>query len=136
MEIIIENDKLIQKGMTREEMFQVAEEHTAIHVGSGGSRVLATPWMIAFMERVAHRLLAENLPAGESSVGVLVDVRHLAPTPIGAAVRVQVEIVTMDGAQVTFSVQAWDQAEKIGEGRHQRVLINEARFLRRVEGKK
>jgi predicted thioesterase len=66
----------------------------------------------------------------------LVDVRHLAPTPIGAAVRVQVEIVTLDGAQVTFSVQAWDQAEKIGEGRHQRVVINEARFLRRVEGKK
>ena len=129
-------NEVIQKGMIREEMFQVAEEHTAIHVGSGGSRVLATPWMIAFMERVAHRLLAENLPAGESSVGVLVDVRHLAPTPIGAAVRVQVEIVTVDGAQVTFSVQAWDQAEKIGEGRHQRVLINEARFQRRVEGKK
>ena len=129
-------DEVIQKGMVREEMFQVAEEHTAIHVGSGGSRVLATPWMIAFMERVAHRLLAENLPAGESSVGVLVDVRHLAPTPIGAAVRVQAEIVTVAGTQVTFSVQAWDQAEKIGEGRHQRVLINEARFLRRVEGKK
>ena len=129
-------DKVIQKGMTREETFQVAEEHTAIHVGSGGSRVLATPWMIAFMERVAHRLLAENLPAGESSVGVLVDVRHLAPTPIGAAVRVQVEIVTLDGIQVTFSVRAWDQAEMIGEGRHQRVVINEARFLRRVEGKK
>ncbi len=128
--------EVIQKGMTREETFQVAEEHTAIHVGSGGSRVLATPWMIAFIERAAHRLLAENLPAGESSVGVLVDVRHLAPTPIGAAVRVQVEIVTLDGAQVTFSVQAWDQAEKIGEGRHQRVVINEARFLRRVEGKK
>ena len=129
-------EKVIQKGMTREETFQVAEEHAAIHVGSGGSRVLATPWMIAFMERAAHRLLAENLPAGESSVGVLVDVRHLAPTPIGAAVRVQVEIVTLDGAQVTFYVQAWDQAEKIGEGHHQRVVINEARFLRRVEGKK
>jgi predicted thioesterase len=129
-------EKLIQKGMTREETFQVAEEHAAIHVGSGGSRVLATPWMIAFMERAAHRLLAENLPAGESSVGVLVDVRHLAPTPIGAAVRVQVEIVTLDGAQVTFSVQAWDQVEKIGEGRHQRVVINEARFLRRLERKK
>jgi predicted thioesterase len=136
MEIIMESDKMIQKGMTREEMFRVAEEHTAIHVGSGGSRVLATPWMIAFMERAAHRLLVENLPAGESSVGVLVDVHHLAPTPIGAAVRVQVEIVTLDGAQVTFFVQAWDQVEKIGEGRHKRVIINEARFLRRVEGKK
>ena len=74
----MEIDKVIQEGMTREEMFQVAEEHTAIHVGSGGSQILATPWMIAFMERVAHRLLTEHLPSGESSVGVVVDVRHVA----------------------------------------------------------
>ena len=136
MEHNMDIDKVIQEGMTREENFQVTEEHTAIHVGSGGSQVLATPWMIAFMERVAHRLLVENLPAGESSVGVLVEVRHLAPTPVGKTVRMQVEIVKLDGTQVTFFVQAWDQAEKIGEGRHQRVVINEARFLRRVEGKK
>jgi predicted thioesterase len=136
MESNMDIDTSIQEGMSREEMFQVTEEHTAIHVGSGSSRVLATPWMIAFMERVAHRLLAENLPAGESSVGVLVEVRHLSPTPVGTTVRVQVEIVKLDGTRVTFSVQAWDQVEKIGEGRHQRVVINEARFLRRVEGKK
>jgi fluoroacetyl-CoA thioesterase len=135
MERNMEIDKMVQKGMSRKEFFQVAREHTAAHVGSGDSRVLATPWMIAYMERVAHRLLAENLPGGESSVGVLVDVRHLAPTPLGATVRVQAEIVMVAGSQVTFSVQAWDQVEKIGEGRHERVVINEARFLRRVEGK-
>jgi len=126
----------IQVGRTREEKFQVAQEHAAIHVGSGGSYVLATPAMIAFMERVAYRLLAESLPDGESSVGILVNVRHLAPTPVGATVRVQAEIISVADSQVTFSVKAWDQVEMIAEGSHQRVVINEARFLRRVEGKK
>jgi predicted thioesterase len=121
--------------MTREETFQVAEEHAAAHVGSGGSRVLATPWMIAFMERVAYRLLAEHLSPGESSVGVLVDIRHLAPTPVGKTVRVKAEISELAGSKVTFAVQAWDHVEKIGEGKHQRAVIGEERFLRRVEAK-
>ncbi len=128
-------EKTLRQGLTREEIFQVSEEHAAVHVGSGGSRVLATPWMIAFMERVAHRLLTEHLAEGESSVGVLVNVRHLAPTPVGTSVRVQAEVVELKGSQVTFSVQAWDQEEKIGEGTHRRVVIDEARFLRRVEAK-
>ena len=128
-------EDVIKQGMTREETFQVAEEHAAAHVGSGGSRVLATPWMIAFMERVAYRLLAEHLPEGESSVGVEVDIRHLAPTPVGKSVRVQVEISDLADSKVTFAVQAWDHIEKIGEGIHQRVVINEARFLRRVKAK-
>ena len=128
-------ENVLKKGMTREETFQVAEEHAAAHVGSGGSRVLATPWMIAFMERVAYRLLAEHLPEGESSVGVLVDIHHLAPTPVGKSVRVKAEISDLAGSKVTFSVQAWDHVEKIGEGNHRRLVINEARFLRRVEAK-
>jgi predicted thioesterase len=129
-------EKKIQVGKTREEKFSVAQEHAAIHVGSGGFYVLATPALIAFMERVAYRFLAESLPDGESSVGILVNVRHLAPTPVGVTVRVQAEIVAVADSQVTFSVEAWDQAEMIAEGSHQRVVINEARFLRRVEGEK
>ena len=124
------------QGMVAEEIFQVQEGYSAMHVGSGGSRVLATPWMIAFMERVAHRMLVEHLQEGTSSVGVLVDVRHLAPTPVGNTVRVRAEIVGLEGTQVTFAVQAWDESEKIGEGSHQRVVIDEARFLGRVESKK
>jgi len=126
----------IQVGKTREEKFQVAQEHAAIHVGSGGFYVLATPALIAFMERVAYQLLGESLPDGESSVGILVSIRHLAPTPVGATVRVQAEIISVTNSQVTFSVKAWDQAEMIAEGSHQRVVINAARFQRRVDGKK
>jgi fluoroacetyl-CoA thioesterase len=128
-------EKVIRKGSVHEESFQVVEEHSAIQVGSGGAPVLATPWLIAYLERVAYRMLAEVLPAGTSSVGVLVDVRHLAPTPVNGAVRVRAEINELQGSKVVFKVLAWDQVEKIGEGIHQRVVIDEARFLKRVEGK-
>jgi fluoroacetyl-CoA thioesterase len=127
--------QFFQPGARREELFSVEEEHSAIHVGSGSLRVLATPWMIAFMERTARMLLAERLPPGYSSVGVHVDVRHLAPTPVGAEVRARAEIHSIDGSRVNFTVQAWDGQEKIGEGAHQRVVIDEERFLRRVAAK-
>jgi len=91
--------------------------------------------VIAFMESTSHRLLAQRLPAGYSSVGMLVNVRHLAPTPLGSSVRVLSEVLEVDGLRVTFSVQAWDQSKQIGDGQHQRMVIDEARFLRRVEAK-
>jgi len=84
--------ELIHPGMTSEEIFLVEERHLATHVGSGAARVLATPWMIAFMEGVSHRLLAKYLPAGYSSVGAHVDVHHLAPTPLGCSVRIRFEV--------------------------------------------
>jgi len=96
---------------------------------------LATPWMIAFMERTAHNLLTCCLPEGESSVGTHLDVRHLAPTPQGGQVRIRAEVLAVEGKKVTFSVEAWDALEKVGEGLHERVVIDEARFLRRVEKK-
>ena len=127
--------EIIQPGLVKEESFPVDEDKTALHVGSGSSRVLATPWLIAFMERLSHRLLAERLPAGFSSVGVHVDVRHLAPTPLSSNVRVRTEVTALEGWRVSFVVQAWDETELVGEGTHQRVVIDEARFLRRVEAK-
>jgi predicted thioesterase len=128
-------NEIITLGMKNEASHLVGEEHTAIHIGSGGSKVLATPWMIAFMERVSHGLLAQHLPEGYSSVGVLVHVRHLAPTPVGNTVRVACEVIDIDGVRVTFKVQAWDDTELVGEGEHQRYVIDEARFLKRVTGK-
>ncbi len=131
----MEVSELIQPGMVREDSFTIAMENSAIHIGSGSSRVLATPWMIAFMERVSHRLLTCCLPEGYSSVGTHLDVRHLAPTPVGAAIRVKAQVLSVDGIRVNFSIEAWDSLEKIGEGQHERVVIDEARFLRRVEKK-
>lgn len=129
-------NEFLQPGMHNEETFQVTDERTAIQVGSGASRVLATPWMITFMERVSHRMLAAILPKGYSSVGVVVNVRHLAPTPVGEVVSVRTEIKAIDGWRVDFYVEAWDSKEKIGEGEHQRFVIDEQRFLKRVADKR
>lgn len=126
----------IRPGMDREEDFLVEEQNAAIHVGSGSSPVLATPWMIAFMERVSHRLLAEHLSPGETSVGIYLEIKHLAPTPVGSTVQVKTRITEVEGNLITFAVETWDQVEKVGEGTHRRAVIDEARFLRRVEGKR
>jgi fluoroacetyl-CoA thioesterase len=122
-------------GMREEQKFVVEEQYTAGHVGSGSLRVLATPSMIGFMERVARDLMERNLPEGYSSVGAWVEVRHLAATPVGARVRVACEITSIDGRKVDFRVEAWDEVEKIGEGRHQRVAIDVKRFLERLQAK-
>lgn len=124
-----------QPGMVREDVYTVVEEHLATHVGSGSVRVLATPWMIAYMEKTARLLLAEHLPAGYSSVGVQLDVRHLAPALPGAQVRVRAEIVQLDGTKVQFALHTRDEAEAIGEGAHTRYIIEEERFARRLSDK-
>jgi len=127
--------QVIHPGMSKEETYLVEEEYSAIHVGSGSLRVLATPWMIAFMERVARKFIAELLPEGYSSVGVRVDVQHLAPSPVGSRVTARAEVVSVEGSKVIFKVEARDEQELIGAGSHQRVVIDEARFLRRVAAK-
>jgi predicted thioesterase len=126
---------ILQVGMTREEVFTVESQHSAAHVGSGSARVLATPWLIAFMERTARDLLAGVLPAGYSSVGVHVNIRHLAPSPVGSRVRSRVEVIAIQGMKVDFTASLWDEQELVGEGTHQRVVIEEERFLRRVASK-
>ena len=126
----------LEVGMKREESFEIREEHAAIHVGSGSVKVLATPWMIAFMERVSHRMLTDHLPSGYSSVGAIVNVRHLAPTPISNSIRVQAEITEVNDTKVKLNINAWDKKEQIGSGEHLRVVINESQFLQRVETKK
>jgi fluoroacetyl-CoA thioesterase len=131
----MEFSECIEVGMKHEATFQVDEQYTAFHIGSGSLRVLATPSMIGFMERISHQLLTGCLPEGYSSVGAVVDVRHLAPTPLGWTVRVTSEVIEVDGRKVTLAVEAWDDQEMVGEGRHQRVVIDLNRFLQRVEAK-
>ena len=131
----MEIEQIIKPGMSKEETYRVEEEYSAIHVGSGSVRVLATPWMIAFMERVARKFIGELLPEGLSSVGVRVEVQHLAPSPVGSQVTARAEVVSAEGSKVVFHVEAWDEMERIGVGSHQRVVIDEARFLRRVAAK-
>lgn len=114
----------------------VHEENTASHLGSGNVAVLATPEMIRLMERAAVAAVDHLLPDGHGTVGVAVDVRHLAATPVGMKVRAQAELTAVEGRKLTFRVEAFDEVEKIGEGEHRRVVIDVERFKERVEAKR
>ncbi len=126
--------ELFQPGIQREEVFDVEEKHSAMHIGSGAARVLATPWMIAFMERSCHQLLEEKLPSGFSSVGTVVNIRHLAPTAVGKKVTVHAEIVSIDGMKILFNVQVLEGQKTVGTGQHERFVIDEERFLKKISG--
>ena len=126
---------LIIPGTVREETFLVEDQHTAYHIGSGDERVLGTPWMISFMERVSNRLVAAQLPEGQMSVGVHVDVRHLAATPVKAEIRVRAEVLEVTKNRVKLSIEAWDPVDKIGEGSHLRVVVERDRFMTRALAK-
>ncbi len=126
----------LEIGMVGETTYVVTEADTAAVYGSGLAPVLSTPRMIALMENTAYEMVRPHLPEGESTVGVRICVRHLAPTPVGMEVRVRAELVAMEPPRLYFRVTAWDGVEKIGEGEHERFIINWDRFMRRVEGKR
>ena len=125
----------IQPGLRGELSLVVAEEHTARHLGSGGVRVLATPQMILLIERAGVAAVDPLLPEGYLTVGAHLDVRHLAPTPVGFEVRAVAELVEVDGRRLSFHVTVHDGVELVGEGRHERYIVNLERFGRRVAEK-
>ena len=125
----------IEPGLVGEAMLVVKATHTASHLGSGGVEVLATPVMIALMEEAARTLIDPKLDPGQMSVGINLNVSHLAGTPIGMRVTARAELVAMDGRRLTFKVEAFDEREKIGEGSHSRAVINLDRFMARVQEK-
>jgi predicted thioesterase len=125
----------IKIGLVGELSTTITENLTARHMGSGGIYVFATPAMIALMEGAAVAAIDHLLPEGHASVGTMVNVRHLAATPMGKTVRARVEVTAVEGREVTFNLKAWDEHELIGEGTHTRFVIETARFLKRVEEK-
>ena len=125
----------IKPGLTGTTAITVAHEHTAPFVGSGRIEVLATPVMINLFEAAALAAVEHLLPAGHQSLGIHLDVRHFAATPIGMRVRATAELVAVEGRTLTFRVEARDDKEPIGDGSHQRVVVNVARFDARVQKK-
>jgi predicted thioesterase len=124
-----------QVGEVAEASQEVTAERTASHIGSGAVRVYATPAMVLFVERTCHGLIARHLPEGQTSVGVELRVRHLAPTPLGGKVHLRAEVVAVEGGSVTFHCSLRDEAEPVGEVEHVRRIVDLERFLRRVEAK-
>ncbi len=125
----------LQVGLKGSAEMLVADEHTAPRVGSGRVSVLATPVMINLIEAAALVACEERLPAGCQSLGIHLDIRHFAATPIGMRVVAEAELVAIDGRTLSFRVQARDEKEVIGDGTHQRVVVNVARFDERVQKK-
>jgi fluoroacetyl-CoA thioesterase len=113
----------------------VGEEHTAPSIGSGKVRVLATPVMINLIEAAALAAIEHLLPAGYQSLGTHLDVRHLAATPVGMKVRATARVTKVDGRAVSFEVSAHDEKDLIGDGLHERVVVNVAKFDQRVQRK-
>lgn len=123
-------------GLFAEKTITITENLTARVMGSGSLDVFATPAMIALMEAAACAALEGHLEDNQSSVGVELQVKHLAATPIGSQVRARAEITQVEGRKITFAVQAWDDQQLIGEGIHHRMLIDVARFMSKVQVRK
>jgi fluoroacetyl-CoA thioesterase len=125
----------LQPGLTGTAELMVGIEHTAPSIGSGLVPVLGTPVMINVIEAAALAAVERFLPPGHQSLGIHLDVRHFAATPIGMRVRATAELTAVEGRTLSFRVAARDDLEPIGDGTHQRVVVNVARFDQRVQRK-
>jgi len=125
----------LKAGLTGRAELVVGEEHTAPRVGSGRVHVLATPVMINLIEAAALEAIERLLPAGHQSLGTVLNVRHIAATPVGMRVTASAEVMGVEGRTVRFRVEARDERELIGDGTHERVVVNVAKFDLRVQRK-
>lgn len=123
---------MLATGLTSSQSQRVTRERTAAAVGSGLLPVYATPAMIALMEKTASESVAPFLAAGETSVGTAIEVKHLAATPEGAAVRCQSVLTAIDGHRLTFEISVFDEVELVGTATHQRFIVTTERFLKKV----
>ena len=126
---------MLQAGLSHEITFSVTPELSAKAVGSGTLEVLATPIMIARMEQAAWMAVAPALEAGSETVGTLMNVKHLSPTPLGMSVTCRAELVAVDNRRLVFQVTARDTQGIVGEGIHERDIIQNERFLAKAQKK-
>ena len=114
---------------------EVTKDLTADAWGSGGQPVFATPAMIAMMENTAWASVEPRMEEGRTTVGTRVDVSHLSASPVGAHISCESELVETDGRRLVFKVSAYDDAGLIGEGTHERFIIDTEKFMARTEAK-
>lgn len=119
-------------GMTNESILTVEEKHTASAYGSGSIFVFATPAMIGLMENAALNCVDEALGNQWTTVGTHVDVSHLAATKMGKEAKAVAELIAIDGKKLKFKVTAYDEDKKIGEGYHKRYIIDQEKFMAKV----
>jgi len=135
LENTMSSTEKLKTGMKGSSTLMVAEEHTAPRVGSGRVHVLATPVMINVIEAAALAAIEHLLPEGYQSLGTRLDIRHFAATPVGMRVRAEVEVERIEGRTVTFRVSVADEKEPVGDGTHERMVVNVSRFDVRIQDK-
>ena len=114
----------------------VTESNTALSVGSGSLKVYATPAMLALIAKAACAALKGSLDESETTVGTLLNVKHIAATPIGMKVSATAELIERDGRKLVFNVTASDECGVIGEGVHERFIVNSEKFINKTYSKK
>jgi len=127
--------KKIEPGLSDEVEMVVSKEALASHWGSGIVEVFSTPALVALMESAAEKAARPYLDEKETTVGAMVNIRHLAPTPLGMKVRAKAELIGVEGKRLLFHVEAFDEVEKIGEGEHERFVVDRERFAKKAREK-
>lgn len=126
---------MLEAGIKGEQSVEVVYENTATAVGSGVLEVFGTPCMIALMEKTASESVAPYLEEGNGSVGTMLNIRHVSATPIGMRVRCESELTEVDGRRLVFEVKAYDEVGLIGEGQHERFIVNNEKFQSKTNSK-
>ena len=125
----------LRSGLSGEASALVDEHNTAIALSSGSVPVFATPAMAALVEEAAVKAVADVLGEDQTTVGVYLELQHLAATPVGMTVRAEAKLVNVEGRRLNFRVTAYDDMEQVGIGSHQRMLVDTSRFLARTQTK-
>jgi predicted thioesterase len=126
----------LHPGLVGEAHAVVGAADLASAIGSGRLDVYGTPALLGLIELAAVNAVDHLLPDGSTTVGTHLDVRHLAPSPLGIAVRARAELVGVDGRRLTFTIEAFDSVDKIGEGTHERAVVDANRLLARAAAKR
>lgn len=126
---------MLETGIIGKEEMLVTEADTAKALGSGGLNVFATPAMIALSENTALTSILQELPEGQSTVGTKIDMSHIAATPVGMKVRCETELIEIDRRRLVFSVNVYDEVEKIAEGTHERFIVDNNKFQTKADSK-
>lgn len=127
---------MLKIGIKGRQEITVSENNSAKTLGSGTLEVFATPAMIALMEKTAWMSVSEFLSEGDGTVGISLDVKHVAATPLGMKVHCESELTAIDERKLTFELKAYDEKGLIGEGTHERFIINNLKFQEKADGKK
>ena len=122
----------LKVGMRDEMVWEVSED---LATSRGDYKVFSTPGMTRFVEMTAHKLVGPHLKPGQGQVGLQVNIRHMAPTPIGKPVRCEVELVAIDRRKLTFKMKVFDEVEQIGEAEHERYVIDLDKYMARLKAK-